>query len=203
MCPMPQAAGTKVHVEDVRRALVRSTPREIDIPGFRRAAVLVPLVDDARGLSLLLTVRAATPRSHAGQIALPGGRLEEGEDSVAAALRETREEVGIEVPRSAVLGELSDHPSPAGYVATPVVAHVAWPQELSLDPGEVAEAFLVPLDDLRVMNPSSEVRRLRDGIARRIFSYAWHDRNIWGFTGNVIRNLFDVMDGRDDDPFSA
>ncbi len=203
MCPMPQAAGTKVHVEDVRRALVRSTPREIDIPGFRRAAVLVPLVDDARGLSLLLTVRAATLRSHAGQIALPGGRLEEGEDSVAAALRETREEVGIEVPRSAVLGELSDHPSPAGYVATPVVAHVAWPQELSLDPGEVAEAFLVPLDDLRVMNPSSEVRRLRDGIARRIFSYAWHDRNIWGFTGNVIRNLFDVMDGRDDDPFSA
>ena len=203
MWPMRSAAGTTVSVRDVQRALGRSRSRALDIPGFRRAAVLVPLIEDAGELHLLLTVRAATLRSHAGQIALPGGRLEPGEDSVGAALRETAEEVGVVVPREAVLGELSDHPSPAGYVARPIVAEVPWPQQLTLDPHEVAEAFLVPLDELRSMTPTSEVRRLPDGMARRIFSYAWHGRNIWGFTGNVIRDLFDALEGREEDPFAA
>src|SRR5690606_19824567 len=121
---MPQAIRAGVTLEGVSRALASYTPRTLDIPGFRRAAVLVPLIDDGGHLSLLLTVRSATLRSHAGQVALPGGRLEPGEDSVDAALRETREEVGLVVPREAVLGELSDHPSPAGHVARPVVAGV-------------------------------------------------------------------------------
>lgn len=200
---MQPAAGTTVSVGDVQQALGRSRPRQLHIPGFRRAAVLVPLIEEDGGLNLLLTVRAATLRSHAGQIALPGGRLEPGEDSVAAALRETEEEVGVVVPRDAVLGELSDHPSPAGYVARPVVAEVPWPQEMILDPSEVAEAFLVPLDELRGLAPTSEVRQLPDGTPRRIFTYAWRGRNIWGFTGNVIRDLFDALDGRAEDPFSA
>lgn len=203
MCPMPPTAGTEVHLDDVSLALSRRRSRELDIPGFKRAAVLVPLVESEDGLRLLLTVRAATLRSHAGQIALPGGRLEPGEDSVAAALRETQEEVGIDVPRDAVLGELSDHPSPAGYVARPVVAAVPWPQELRPDPAEVAEAFLVPLSDLRGIKPTSEVRQLPGGAPRRIFSYPWRGRDIWGFTGNVIRDLFDALDGREGDPFAA
>ncbi len=200
---MPPATGTTVAIGDVERALSGSKPRRLAIPGFRRAAVLVPLVEEDGGLSILLTVRAVTLRSHAGQIALPGGRLEPGEDSVAAAIRETHEEVGVVVPESTVLGQLSDHPSPAGYVARPVVAAVPWPQQLALDPGEVAEAFLVPLADLRSLTPTSEVRRLNDGMKRRIFSYAWRGRNIWGFTGNVIKELLDVLDGRAEDPFSA
>ncbi len=211
MVGMPQAppagerpdAGPSHALSDVAEALAEHTPRSLDIPGFRRAAVLVPLVEDEAGLSLLLTVRAATLRSHAGQVALPGGRLEPGEDSVAAALRETREEVGVSVPRDAVLGELSDHPSPAGYVARPVVASVPWPQELRPDPAEVAETFLVPLADLRSLTPRSEVRELRPHARRRIFFYRWRDRDIWGFTGNVIRDLFDVLDGRrETDPFA-
>lgn len=204
MCAMPQVTRSGVTLDVVSRALAAATPRALDIPGFRRAAVLVPLVEASGALSLLLTVRAATLRSHAGQVALPGGRLEPGEDSVDAALRETREEVGLEVTRDAVLGELSDHPSPAGYVARPVVARVAWPQTLRPDPREVAEAFLVPLDELRAVTPRSEVRELRPETRRRIFFYRWRDREIWGFTGNVIRNLFDVIDGRhDEDPFAA
>ncbi len=204
MVGMPQVTRPGVTLEAVARALAASVPRTLDIPGFRRAAVLVPLVEDGGALSLLLTVRAPTLRSHAGQVALPGGRLEPGEDSVDAALRETREEVGLDVPRDAVLGELSDHPSPAGYVARPVVARVPRAQPLRPDPREVAEAFLVPLDELRALTPRSEVRRLKEGARRRIFFYDWRDRVIWGFTGNVIRNLFDVLDGRhDEDPFAA
>src|SRR5690606_32870750 len=133
---------------------------------------------------------------------LPGGRLEPGEDFVEAALRETFEEVGIEVAHENVLGELSDHPSPAGFVARPVVARVPWPQEVQLDPGEVAEVFTVPLADLRSVVPSSQLVSMEQ-YQRRIFAYRWGARNIWGFTGNVIRNLFDVIDGHDEDPFSG
>jgi 8-oxo-dGTP pyrophosphatase MutT (NUDIX family) len=201
---MPQAIRAGVTLEGVSRALASYTPRTLDIPGFRRAAVLVPLIDDGGHLSLLLTVRSATLRSHAGQVALPGGRLEPGEDSVDAALRETREEVGLVVPREAVLGELNDHPSPAGYVARPVVAGVPGPQALKTDPNEVAEAFLVPLDELRALPPRSEVRELKTGERRRIYFYSWRDKEIWGFTGNVIRDLFNVLDGRQgEDPFAA
>lgn len=189
-------------LDEVRRALARSRRRELDIPGYRHAAVLVPLLDAGAGLELLLTVRAATLRSHAGQIALPGGRLEAGEDYVQAALRETSEEVGLEVGPDDVIGELSDHPSPAGFVARPIVARVPWPQEVLLDPGEVAEVFTVPLDDLRGVVPSSQLVSMEQ-YQRRIFAYRWGARNIWGFTGNVLRNLFDVIDGRDDDPFAG
>ena len=204
MGAMPQVTRGALTVADVARALADHTPRDLDVPGFRRAAVLVPLVEEPSGLSLLLTVRAPNLRSHAGQVALPGGRLEPGEDDVAAALRETAEEVGIAVPREEVIGELSDHPSPAGYVARPVVARVPWPQPLRPDPDEVAEVFLVPLGELRAVTPRSEVRELRPDTRRRIFFYRWRDRDIWGFTGNVIRNLFDVIDGRhDEDPFAA
>ena len=65
-------------------------------------------------------------------------------------------------------------------------------------------ARLVPLDELRATPPRSEVRQLKEGTRRRIFFYRWRDKEIWGFTGNVIRNLFDVIDGRhDEDPFTA
>lgn len=189
-------------LEAVERALASSNPRALDIPGYRHAAVLVPLLDTDDGLELLLTVRSAHLRSHAGQIALPGGRLEPGEDFIDAALRETAEEVGLAVDRDDVIGVLSDHPSPAGFVARPVVASVPWPQDMTLDPGEVAEAFTVPLDELRAVAPSSQLVSL-DQYQRRIYAYRWGPRNIWGFTGNVIRNLFDVLDGRDEDPFSG
>lgn len=172
----------------------------MNIPGFRRAAVLVPLLDAPAGPELLFTVRAASLANHAGQIAFPGGGAEPGESLEVAALRETEEEVGLKVPPEAVLGTLSDHPSPAGYVATPVVARIAWPQPLSLNPVEVAEVFTVPLVDLVGVTPESEVRQLHD-YRRRIFTYQWKNRRIWGFTGNVVKNLLDVLEGRQEDPF--
>lgn len=172
----------------------------IDIPGFRRAAVLVPLLDGRGGPELLFTVRAATLANHAGQIAFPGGGADPGEPLETAALRETEEEVGLRVEPSAVLGTLSDHPSPAGYVATPVVARIAWPQPLRLNPLEVAEVFTAPLAELAAITPESEVKELRD-YRRRIFTYRWRDRRIWGFTGNVVKNFLDVLQGRPGDPF--
>src|SRR5690606_32419039 len=148
----------------VAAAMAGHTPHRLAIEGFRAAAVLVPLLEAATGLELLLTVRSADLRSHAGQIALPGGSLEQGESFVAAALRETMEEIGVNVPASAVIGELSDHPSPAGYVARPIVALLPWPQPVTADPREVADVFTVPLAVLRALDPRSEMRVMKDVI---------------------------------------
>ncbi len=173
---------------EVRERLAAHAPRRMQIEGFRRAAVLVPLLQGPAGFGMLLTVRAQSLRSHAGQIAFPGGRLEVGEDDVEAALRETFEEVGIVVRPDQVVGRLSDHPSPAGYIATPVVAVLPWVTDITPDPDEVAEAFTVPLADLAAIRPTSRVGQLQQ-YRRRIYSYQWQDRDIWGFTGNVVRDL--------------
>lgn len=186
----------------VRSRLGSNAPVPMEIPGFRRAAVLVPLLDGVEGLSLLFTVRSARLTSHAGQIAFPGGRLEPGEAAIDAALRETEEEVGLRVPPDAVLGALNDHPSPARYVATPVVARIPWPQPLRPNPHEVADTFTVPLSELAAVTPESEVRQL-ESYRRRIYAYRWGDRTIWGFTGNVVKNLLDVLEQRPGDPFEA
>lgn len=189
---------------ELEARLAAGRPRRMEIDGFRRAAVLVPMLDGPAGVELLFTVRAAKLRRHAGEIAFPGGRLEPGEDDVQAALRETMEEVGLDVHPRQVLGTLSDHPSPAGYVATPLVARVPWPQELTLDPGEVASVFTVPLERLRTITPQTRVAELAS-YRRLLYSYPWGEHLIWGFTGNVVRDLLEALYGDagepDFDPF--
>ncbi len=201
MCAMisrPGISSLDTAGGDVFARLARMLPERqretMEIAGFRRAAVMVPILDAADGPRLLFTVRAANLRSHAGQIAFPGGRLEPGEDSIAAALRETSEEVGLRLERTDVLGLLGDHPSPFGFVATPVVARVPWPQPLAPDPGEVAATFEVPLADLMLIEPTSEERELLH-YRRRLYSYPWGQHVIWGFTGNVVKELLDVLAG--------
>lgn len=189
-------------VDGLRHRLAQAERVRMDIPGFRRAAVLVPLLEGDDGLELLFTVRSSSLSNHAGQIAFPGGGMEDGEELVSAALRETLEEVGLRVAPEEVLGALSDHPSPARYVATPVVARIPWPQPLRPNPYEVSDVFTVPLSALAAVTPESEVRQL-ESYRRRIYAYRWGDRTIWGFTGNVVKNLLDVLEQRPGDPFEA
>jgi 8-oxo-dGTP pyrophosphatase MutT (NUDIX family) len=125
---------------------------------LRAAAVAVTLVDDARGRPcFVLTRRAARMSSHAGQWALPGGRLDPGETAVDAALRELAEEVGLVAEAGSVLGLLDDYPTRSGYVITPVVVWGGSNPRLALDPREVAEVHRIPLAAL--LRP--EVPRLR------------------------------------------
>lgn len=177
----------------LKQCLQEYDAEQLHIDGFKPAAVLVPLIRTGNNeYDVLLTVRSDELRTHPGQIAFPGGRTDPGETPEQTALRETAEEVGIHVPENAVLGRLGQHPSPAGFVATPVVAEIAWPQPLALAPAEVQEAFTVPLADLARITPTSRVYT-HGQYTRRLYSYTWHRRVIWGFTGNVLHELIGIL----------
>lgn len=120
-------------------------------PDLRQSAVALVLIEDTEGRpSFLLTMRAATLRAHAGQYALPGGRIDEGESVIDAALRETWEEIGLLLPETAVLGLLDDFITRSGYVMTPVVVWGGTNPVMNPSPDEVAILHVVPLADIDI-----------------------------------------------------
>lgn len=120
-----------------------------DDPELRPAAVVLALVPDEGGRAcFLITRRAEGLRAHGGQWALPGGRLDAGETPGEAALRELREELGLELSERHVIGLLDDYPTRSGYVITPVIAWAGEHPELEPNPDEVAEVYRVPLAEL-------------------------------------------------------
>ena len=158
------------------------------------AAVLVPLV--LRGeTSVLLTERTAHLSSHSGQIAFPGGKVDQEDvDATAAALREAQEEIGLNAHYVQVLGTLPTYTTGSAYIVTPVVALVNPGFTLMPNPDEVADVFEVPLAFL--MNPANH-RRHRvnwQGAQREWLSMPYPDpqgeRFIWGATAGMLRNLY-------------
>ncbi len=157
---------------------------------LRRAAVLVPLIDNVGSPGLLLTRRNDSLRQHAGQISFPGGAIEtQDPDPVAAALRETEEETGMDTSDVEILGFLDTYLTITRYAITPVVARIPPGKALQPDPREVAELFEVPLEFvLDPGNVRSHVGR-RGALRVRYFSIAYRDRNIWGATAGMLINL--------------
>ena len=116
---------------------------------LRPAAVAMSVVaDDGGDACFVITRRVSTLRKHSGQWALPGGRIDEGEDAVGAALRELEEEVGLELGREHVLGLLDDYPTRSGFRITPVVVWAGGAVSLRPNPAEVAEAHRPRIADL-------------------------------------------------------
>lgn len=160
------------------------------------AAVLMPLVMRENGLTLLLTQRTAHLNDHAGQVSLPGGRVDGTDTStIETALREAEEEVGLHRRQIEVLGTLPDYFTGTGFRVTPVVALVRPPVDFRADPFEVAEIFEVPLTFL--MDGRHHQRRsieLSNGAGRRSFYSMPYDRYfIWGATAGMLRNLFHFL----------
>jgi 8-oxo-dGTP pyrophosphatase MutT (NUDIX family) len=161
---------------------------------LRPAAVLVPLIDHAHGMSVLLTQRTAHLTAHAGQISFPGGRIEAADaDAVAAALRETEEEVGLPPDRVSVIGRLDTYITGTGCEIIPVVGIVAPPHKLAIDPFEVAEAFEVPLSFILDKRNHQRVERQSGAHRRAFFVLPYEDRNIWGATAGILVNLAEVL----------
>jgi 8-oxo-dGTP pyrophosphatase MutT (NUDIX family) len=123
--------------------------QRLDEEDLRPAAVAVVIVGDEQGTAcFVITRRANTLRRHAGQWALPGGRIEEGETVERAALRELEEEVGLRLDDRAVVGVLDDYPTRSGYLITPVVVWGPQAPNLAHDVAEVESTHLVPLEEL-------------------------------------------------------
>ena len=160
------------------------------------AAVLVPIIDHAAGLTVLLTERAPELRHHAGQISFPGGRVEAGDDGpVAAALREAQEEIGLEPRHVEVLGFLPDQLIATGFRVTPVVALVATDLALRVDATEVAAVFEVPLAFvLDAANHRFRRRPIGDGQID-VYDIPYGNRNIWGATAGMLVALYRQLAG--------
>jgi 8-oxo-dGTP pyrophosphatase MutT (NUDIX family) len=135
--------------DEVSTRLAAFPPTAIEVSGHRPAAVAVTLCNDVDGVpSFLLTRRTRRLRNHAGQWALPGGRVDVGETVEDAARRELHEELGLELPASDVLGRLDDYQTRSGYVIAPVVVWGGDDPELVPNPDEVARAYVVALSEL-------------------------------------------------------
>lgn len=160
------------------------------------AAVLVPIVQRAEGLSVLLTRRADTLRRHTGQVALPGGRLDPGETPWEAALREAEEEIGLSRRHVELVGLSTPYRTGTDFLITPVVGFVTPPIELSPNPAEVADIFETPFGYL--MDPANHERRFYDqpgGVRRWFYAITHEERVIWGATAGMLRALYDRLYG--------
>ena len=169
--------------------------RSADQP-LTSASVLVPLVVHADRMTLLLTQRTAHLHDHAGQISFPGGRTDpEDIDTVATALRETEEEIGLARRHIEVIGTLPVYLTGTGFKVTPVVALAHPPFELTADSFEVAEIFEVPM--IHLMNGANHERRSaefpnRPG-RRTFYAMPYKGYFIWGATAGMLRNLYHFL----------
>jgi 8-oxo-dGTP pyrophosphatase MutT (NUDIX family) len=165
------------------------------------AAVLVPLVEHATGLTVLLTQRAETLKDHAGQISFPGGRIEpEDKDAWHAALRETYEEIGLMPNFVEFAGYLPDHHVITGFRVTPVVGFVNPDYQLRIAKAEVHDVFEVPLDFiLDSANHRSRQRQLGD-VTFKVHDIPYGERNIWGATAGMLMTLRRMLQAHGGNP---
>jgi 8-oxo-dGTP pyrophosphatase MutT (NUDIX family) len=168
-------------------------PLEGDHPELRAlastpAAVLVSVTDRPEP-GLLLTVRREHMRTHAGQVAFPGGRIDSGEDAVTAALREANEEILLASSAVELIGSIEPYRTVTGFVVTPVIGVIAPDLPLRPHEEEVAALFEAPLYHL--LDPTNQVRRtaLFQNRERHYYEILWHGHRIWGATAAMIVNL--------------
>jgi 8-oxo-dGTP pyrophosphatase MutT (NUDIX family) len=176
------ARGPVLIASDMRDAVLEP------LDDLTPAAVLVAVTDRPKP-GVILTQRTETLRKHAGQVAFPGGRIDDGEDAITAALREAEEEIALPREQVRVVGPADRYVTVTGFQVTPVIGVI--PPDLPLAPSaaEVADWFEVPLGFL--LDPGSVHEREIDwqGQRRRYYELLWNGRRIWGATAAMIVNL--------------
>jgi 8-oxo-dGTP pyrophosphatase MutT (NUDIX family) len=180
-------------LERLRRIVAARPAIAIDAPQYRRASVLVPLIATPDGYSLLLTRRAENLAAHSGQIAFPGGGVEEGETLQDAASREAEEEVGLRRDNVEIFGRLDDLVTNSGFLVAPFTAVVHDRIDYVMQETEVAEIFEVPLDAL-LDERLPEVRYVTFRERRYpAYFYRYGAYEIWGLTGRMLKSFLDLV----------
>lgn len=157
------------------------------------AAVLIGLVRRPDTLSILYTERSPELRSHSGQVAFPGGKIDPTDaDAAAAALREAKEEVDLERQDARVLGYLPRYFTGSNYLITPVVALVEPSRPFTPNPGEVRSVFEVPLEYLMKEESYGTFRITRNGKEHTTWQIPHGGLVIWGITANLTRRFHDM-----------
>lgn len=188
---------------ELRRRLAARSPLEFAVYGddgagrigTTAAAVLIPVIAQAQGLTVLFTQRTQHLKSHSGQVSFPGGRAEPGDASAEfTALREAQEEIGLALERVEILGRLPEYHTRTGFRVTPVIGIIQPPLELTPDPREVESVFEVPLSFL--LDPANRQRRTRElqgrSVGFYVFEYQGH--MIWGATAGMLVNLHKMLE---------
>ena len=194
------AVGKALELAQIRRALSRHVPvRHPDLG--RAAAVLVPLLPRPDGLHVLFTERSKELRAHAGQVSFPGGSIDPGDaDEAAAALRESREEVGLRPEHVELIGPLDDCPtfvtgfniSPVVGVVDPLAFTAAGRYPWTPSPAEIAALHELPLQGFLDDQSLRIERRERDGVNYDLYWYTVQGTVVWGATARILHQLIEL-----------
>ena len=157
---------------------------------FKKAAVLIPLVVRHNQLNLLLTQRSKKLRHHPGQISFPGGRYEPEDHKLkTTALRETREETGIDPALIEIFGQMRNYPTLSRYKVTPFLGFVKPDYQLTIDHNEVEDVFEVPWQFFAKRMNHHQLGVNRNGGTHQVHFMPYKDRFIWGTTAHIIHDL--------------
>jgi len=179
--------------QEIRDRLRAKRPSRVEEEGLKPSAVLIPLIRKSEGWCLIFTRRSRQLETHKGEISFPGGMLEPGESPLGAALRETREELGIEDDKIHLLGELDEIFTITGFRIRPFVAGIDWPAHLRPNPAEIDSVIILPLaefaDDSRLKTEHWE----RNGRDFPVYYFSFDDCTVWGATAKMTKNLIERL----------
>ncbi|RMH68531.1 MAG: CoA pyrophosphatase [Gemmatimonadetes bacterium] len=186
--------------EQIRDMLARHPPRTLLVPnGWKRAAVLVTLIDLPEQCQVLFTQRTETLPTHKGQISCPGGGMDEHDENLLeTVLRETQEEIGVSPNQIDILGQLDDVQSRGStYIVTPFVGVISSQVPLIPNPREIDHLLNIPLHELR--DPAiHHIRKWRhDGEVYLVHFYEWRHYTVWGLTGKIIAHFLERLPAMD------